>query len=283
VVFYQLAGRQSAQFFDWNFRLLGTAYNVNRHVVPALVVLAALALLAWRWRALLPLERRLVAVAAAVVAVLPVWVATVAPHIYVRYVVAAAPIGALLAAWVLVRGPGVRAPALAWTGAVVVAGTTWLAAPLNPLIVTPTWHRTERGLRAEVPLLVTAVFGRRPDPNRLVVEWLRAHARPTDEILVNYEDVPLMFYLPNPIRGGIAAFRVEDPTTPPAFAVIRRSVAFVHWPVFQREIDRHAWEMVPLQAPDVVWGNNPDPIGQRQDMRRAPPLLIARRVGPRVP
>ncbi len=59
-----------------------------------------------------------------------------------------------------------------------------------------------------------------------------------------------MFYLPNPIRGGIAAFRAEDDgEQPPSFLVIRRSVPFVHWPVFQREVGRYQWIMHPLRLP----------------------------------
>jgi hypothetical protein len=34
-----------------------------------------------------------------------------------------------------------------------------------------------------------------------------------------------------------------------------------------------------LHAPDVPWGNNPDPMGQ-DDSRTAPPLYIARRLEP---
>jgi hypothetical protein len=87
-----------------------------------------------------------------------------------------------------------------------------------------------------------------------------------------------MYYLPNPVRGGIAAFRAEDDAkAPPRFAILRRSVAFVHWPVFQREIARYQWDMIPLNAPDVMWGNNPDPLGQIQDPDSARDLFIARR------
>ena len=111
------------------------------------------------------------------------------------------------------------------------------------------------------------------------MEWLRAHAAPTDEILVNYEDVPLMFYLPNPIRGGTAAFRAEDDRTgPPAFAVIRNSASFTRWDVFNRVVDRWKWERVPVAAPDVVWGNNPDPLAQLPDTAGAPPLYVLRRL-----
>jgi hypothetical protein len=113
----------------------------------------------------------------------------------------------------------------------------------------------------------------------MVVEWLRQNSKPTDEILINYEDVPLMFYLPNPIRGGVAAFRVEDDSkSPPEFVILRQSVRFVHWPVFRRELERYSWKPVPLEAPDVPWGNNPDPMAESVDPEQAGSLYIARRV-----
>jgi hypothetical protein len=112
-----------------------------------------------------------------------------------------------------------------------------------------------------------------------VIDWLKDHAKPTDEILINYEDLPLMFYLPNPIRGGIAAFRAEDDAKkPPEFLVIRSSVPFVHWPVFQREADRYHWNEAGLNFPDVVWGNFPDPMGQSQDFHTTRKIFIAQRV-----
>ena len=149
---------------------------------------------------------------------------------------------------------------------------------MNAFIRPPAWNQRGSGFRAELSLLGSDIFAHRPDPNRLVVDWLRQNAAPTDEILVNYEDVPLMFYLPNPIRGGIAAFRAEDDAkAPPRFAVMRRSVPFVHWPVFVREIDRYNWEPVPLKAPDLIWGNNPDPMGHFLNPSSPTDLFIARR------
>ena len=88
-----------------------------------------------------------------------------------------------------------------------------------------------------------------------------------------------MFYLPNPIRGGIAAFRAEDDAKhPPEFLVIRRSVGFVHWPVFQREADRYHWKEVGLNAPDVPWGNFPDPLVQSLDFDASKTIFLAQRV-----
>jgi hypothetical protein len=55
-------------------------------------------------------------------------------------------------------------------------------------------------------------------------------------------------------------------------------VPFVHWPVFQREIARYFWTPVPVRAPDVRWGNNPDPQGHFQDPSRAEELLFYQRV-----
>ncbi len=87
-----------------------------------------------------------------------------------------------------------------------------------------------------------------------------------------------MFYLPNPIRGGIEAFRAEDNAKkPPDFLVIRRSVAFVHWNIFAREVNRYQWSVAQVGAPDVVWGNSPDPRGKVQDFAAANKIIVARR------
>jgi hypothetical protein len=145
----------------------------------------------------------------------------------------------------------------------------------------PHWRTPNPWFRAEFSALGASVFGHQPDPNRLVIEWLQRNAAPSDEILINYEDIPLMFYLPNPIRGGISAFRVEDDArTPPRFLILRHSVTFVHWPIFLREAQRYQWAPVPLKVPDSAWGNNPDPTSQYQNPEQEPDLYIARRIGP---
>jgi hypothetical protein len=58
---------------------------------------------------------------------------------------------------------------------------------------------------------------------------------------------------------------------------LRHSVDFVDWPLFDREVARYRWQPVPLKAPDVMWGDNPDPMGN-DDPNTAPNLYIARRV-----
>ncbi len=276
--YYELWGRLSVQGGTWKTRFQDDLFNVNQYVVPAVVIGLALALLAWRWTKLPPLERRLVAVACALITALTLWVPTVAPASFLRYVVPAIPVGAFLSAWMVVRGLAGWAPAFACVGIALLAFTPLLSLPLHPFALRPDFVAPDSLIRPELSIAASEIFAHRADPNRIVVDWLKQNSVPTDEILINYEDVPLMFYLPNPIRGGIAAFRAEDDgKTPPRFLVIRRSVGFVHWPVFQRVCQRYHWIEVPTNAPDITWGNNPDPMGEAQDPKRANPLLIARR------
>ena len=265
VFYYELWGRLSVQAGDWNDRFMDDLFNMNEYVAPALVVLAAAALLAWRWKKLPEPERRLVAVACGTLLALALWIPTAAPEAFLRYAIIAAPAGALVAAWLVVRAAG-RHAMLVPVGAAVLALTPWASLPLHAVAPPPDWYTNSPLLRGELPVLCAEVFGHRADPNRLVAEWLRRNAAASDEILIDYEDLPLMYYLPNPIRGGIAAFRVEDDAkTAPRFLVLRKSVRFVHWPVFLREAARYHWVPVGLKAPDVMWGNNPDPMAHEED------------------
>ena len=173
---------------------------------------------------------------------------------------------------------GPLAPRLAWLAVAVVALTPWLCKPLAAVVRPPRWSRTGTVFRSELALIRTDIFGHRVDPNRLVIEWLEKNSVPTDEILVNYEDLPLMYYLPNRIRGGVASYRAEDDASvPPRYAIMRRTVPFVDWPVYVREVARYYWSAVPVKAPDIRWGNNPDPEGHIQDRSKASDLLFFER------
>jgi hypothetical protein len=207
------------------------------------------------------------------------WVALFTPDAFLRYIIMAAPLGSLLGAWVLVRGCGSRYAWLAWVGAFLLAATPWMSLPGRMLVPADDRYAVTLWWRAELSILASEIFGSRPDPNRMTVEWLRQNAAPSDEILINYEDLPLAFYLPNPIRGGIPAFRAEDDSkSPPRFVVMRRSVEFVHKPVFEREIGRYQWAEAPVKIPDIIWGNNPDPMMWDNYPGEMTYLYLARRV-----
>ena len=277
IYYYELWGRRSVQAQGWGERFWANLFNINEYVAPAIVVLGATALVARRWKGLVESERRLVAIACATPIALAFWVPFAAPQSFLRYSIIAAPAGAIIGSWLVVRIAGAQSR-WAWVGAAILIVTPWLSAPLHAVVAPPQWIPPGSALRPELSILASEVFREQPDPNKLVVDWLKRNAQPSDEILINYEDLPLIYYLPNPIRGGIAAFRVEDDTkTPPRFLILRRTAGWVHWPVFIREMQRYAWEPVAIDAPDVPWGNNPDPMAQSVDTRQTPRIYVARR------
>lgn len=276
VYYYQLWSRLSMQVGTWSHRFVRNLFNINEYVLPLLIF--GVTIVAWFYlrKTLLPTERRLVGIICAIFVMLLFWVPTVAPWAFLRYVIIVAPLGCLLVAWVLIRLGSSQRWGLTWAGAAIFLFTPLLSLPLHGLL--PVGQRGNTIFRGELQVLRTSLFGHQADPNRLVIDWLKENAVPDDEILINYEDIPLMFYLPNPIRGGIAAFRVEDDATrPPDFVVLRRSVEFGHWPVYLREVQRYTWKPMPLQAPDVICGNCPDRT-QAFDPAHAPTIFIARRI-----
>jgi hypothetical protein len=282
VYYYEMLGRHAVQAGTWMQRWKLNMFNMNEYVAPAAVGIAAAAVLWWRWKRLPEFERRLVGIACGIVLALSFWVPSVAPATFLRYVVMATPLGCLLGAWVMVRLAG-RYSDLVFMGAAVWIVTPWFSMPLHAFFPPPAWYQNGIVVRPELATLKDEVFGHGEDPNREVVEWLRKNTAPTDEILINYEDIPLIFYLPNPIRGGIAAFRVEDDAKkPPDVAVLRRSVGFYHIPVFAREMQRYNWSRIQVDIPDRAWGNNPDPMAVNQPVSLTS-IFIARRIVSRGP
>ena len=275
IYYFQLWGRHVAPAKPWDDRFLRNLFNTNLYVAPMLVVIAAIVLLSRRWEGLAVRERRVATIACATIAAFIVWVPLVAPTSFLRYVIIVAPVGSMLTAWVLVRGLGGARTWPVWIGAAVFLLTPWL----TWLIPSPSFYRASGALRPELAILRNQIFTDYPDPNGVVIEWLRHNSSPSDEILINYEDLPLMFYLPNPIRGGIAAFRVEDDAQKaPDFIVLRKSVPWVHWSVYLAEFGRYSWNQIPLDAPDVKWGNNPDPAALLAKSSPSAMIYVGRRI-----
>ena len=82
-------------------------------------------------------------------------------------------------------------------------------------------------------------------------------------------------------ESGIPTFRVEDRSAPPPrFAVVRRSALFLPWNVYRRELDRWRWTELASGAPDVPFGNSPDPNHRFYPLGpRHPDLIVLERVG----
>jgi len=285
-LFYEIGGRLRTPTTSLGVRFLLTSAKVNQYVIAFPLLLLA-GWLVWHRRG--PVPRRTMEVLVAcllVICALMIWVPLVAPYPFHRYVVQATPLAALLLAWAMcdvartivssTRRPWLRMPFLAGAFATIAfTGTFSVPATFAFLQEYP-----DPIVRPEVTGLLRETFRGRPDPNRDVIERLAPLLRPGDEILVNYEDIPFMFYTDARVRGGVAAFRVEDRTAPPPrFLVLRRTVPFVHWPVFARERDRYLWRELATDAPDLPFGNNPDPTFF--PLPTSPyRVFVAERVGP---
>jgi hypothetical protein len=277
--YYELWGRRGVEHNTWIDRFRFAAFNINEYVAPAVVIAAALTLLLWPRKEHAPSERRLVAASCGILLALALWVPSMTPGWFLRYEIMAAPLGCFLSAWVLVRAIPAGWGELVWPAAALLAVTPWVSLPLRPLIGQPEWYEGDWRFRPELWRLRGEVFGHPQDINRTVVEWLKKNAAPTDEILVNYEDAPLMYYLPNPVRGGVSAFRVEDDSrSRPRFLVMRPDIDFTDVPAFEREAARYRWQVVKIGATAVLWGNNPDPMGDDSDDPDDEPMTILRRV-----
>ncbi|MCC6409838.1 MAG: hypothetical protein IT453_21980 [Planctomycetes bacterium] len=263
VLYFDLVDRLRPTDTPLEVRAGGLAFFTNQYVLPFTLAAAALALVVFSKRAEAP-TRRLVALALAVVFAELAWMVRASPYPFLRYVIAFAPLGALVTACVaweagrrwLPRRAGVLA-----TGLCALAVVSPLfAAPLSRALSADFDDLCAPGrfVRSELDVLASELFRSVPDPNRAVVDSLRGQLRDGDEILANYEDLPLAFYLDVPVRGGVAGFRVEA-ATPARWVVLRRTVGWVHWPAYERALAAARYQRGSLDAPDIPWGNNPDP------------------------
>jgi 4-amino-4-deoxy-L-arabinose transferase-like glycosyltransferase len=294
VWYYQLAGRIKSARAPWSARFLGNLFHVNQFLIPLAFIAAAAAFLIWRWRSMDPLERRIIIACIAMPLAALVWVPTVAPFGFYRYVVSLTPVAALCIAWVLTEASAWLTPRhaeeefRAWVAvslAVLVAACPLLSNLVSIALTDAVPGAAPIGLilRPEWQALYEDVFAPQPDPNRRTVEALSRIASHGDEILTNYEDIPLMFYTDYHIRGGMSYFRVEDDRRgPPRFLVYRRS--FGPDAVFQREVNRYRWRSIPSNIPDVIWGNIPEPeLRIAANPASADDALLGENLGPATP
>ena len=261
------SGRFKKPAAPWDSRLGILLVYLNQFQFPLVLAPFTLAL-CWLRREV-P-GRRIALVCLGIVFGQTAWMTLVSPFPFYRYLVDMTPLSSLLVAWTLWGWMGIvfggrqaLGNALAAALALVVLVTPLAPAVARPLIPVPELidhilPPTGTLVRHELGILVDDLDQRYGDPNGKLVRYLEDVLRPGDEVVVNYEDAPLMFYLENKVRGGIACFRAED-DPPPRFLILRQSVGFTHGEVYQRIGNRYQWRRHETGAPDVTWGNNPDP------------------------
>lgn len=262
VGFYEMLSRFGPAAVPWWDRFLGTL-SLFDHYVLAIPLLTAVAV----WRRARPAEAGLLALTLILLAAFVVWVSLSAPYPFHRYVVGLTPLGCLVAAWLVAEMAQRARSRGAQIGLAVVLATLLAVTPFASLPLS--WSVPERyqrtgprdgWLRAELGLFAAELRGRLPDPGRAVIAYLEERLEPGDEVLINYEDNPVMFYTGARVRGGIPGFRIDAADgVAPRFAILRRSATFSPVEPVARAIRRQSWVEVPVRAPDTPWSNIPDP------------------------
>ncbi len=269
--YYELAGRVKDTAMPLPDKVVGMLFQVNQFQLPFIII--PLALFLWwidKERRSNTQSRSLVGLSLAIVCALTIWMALVSPFPFYRYIVPTTTLSAIIVAYVIVelarRLP--HSKTIRWLVPSVVAAATLLFCFTNLLswpgsVLFPEKHRLKYYLtsvaRPEIRLFIGDLSAAPGDPNRATVEFLRQRLKPGDEVLCNYEDIPLMFYFHNRVRGGISCFRVGDEVGEARFAVYRRSVGFSHTSIYKREMSKNQWRAYTLEAPDIPWGNFPEP------------------------
>jgi hypothetical protein len=299
IFYYRLLGRASQSSPNPLAAFAGFLFEINLFQLP-LILIPAAGFLVWKsarggnGKATLP---PILTLSLLILAALTLWMSVVGAFSFYRYIVAASSLSALMVAWVLVRGAewsGEKlgfprlAPLAAWIFLLLFVTTNLFSRPGLLLVPRVAWIPTYLAsvFRPENRFLLEDLFGQNgDDPNKVAVEFLRSHLRPGEEVLCNYEDHTLMFYLPDTrIRGGIGAFRVTDSGNP-RFAVYRLGAEFFNYSaIYRKELAKGVWSEHPTQGLDIPWANCPDPrmhhIRLAESCPKSPLVILERVSGP---
>jgi hypothetical protein len=272
--YYQLINRVKTSAIPWHNNFLLNFFHLNQFLIPVIILLFGCLILSIRWRQIDRINKMLLFVSFTLILTSLLWVPTVTPYAFYRYIVQLTPIASLCSAWVLnevsiliisrTPHPGEKLRYLIVLSFAFFMAVCPFFSNLVPIQFTKQLYSNSilnQIIKPDWSVLYKEIFpSSTMDPNRKTVEDLSRIASSNDEILINYEDVPLMFYTDCRIRGGISCFRVNDSNrTPPRFLIYRRSVNFVHTSIFNQEIMRYHWRRIDSNIPDITWGNNPEP------------------------
>lgn len=155
-------------------------------------------------------------------------VLSLAPQCEHRYLVHLYPLCAIILGWVILR---------AWRYdkligvllAVLLCFTNWLnLVPMDWLQIANRPHHTNRQMLTSpnlpLRLFVAELISPYPDVNRHFIRFFQAQARPGDLILTTYGDLPLQFYTPFQVIGGLQG-RVSV-SRPPDWVVSRYEIRY---------------------------------------------------------
>lgn len=268
----EIFDRLKASTVSLPLRFLGETFQVNQYVIPTVVIAFAIYLMPNRNDPSFRSERRVLEPILLFAAMLIIVQSIVVPYPFHRYIVSLTPLAVIVVAWTLITGAKRLSPSVAASSGIALAGalilivSPILSSPVSSFL--PSKVQPQKGIglfvRPELAYLKSEILGTTlVDPNRATIEFLKERLKPGDEVLINYEDMPAMFYLDANIRGGAPCFRVgERNGPPPRFVIIRRTAQFFpyQWKVVEKFVNQCRLKQIKAGIPDTPWGNCPDPF-----------------------
>jgi hypothetical protein len=151
----------------------------------------------------------------------------------------------------------------------------WPASPAFE-VLTDVWAKAGR-FRSDVWMYAQELTHAYQGPNEGLVAYFHENAQPGQTVLVNYEDLPLMFYTRLHVIGGLGAHGLTD-TVLPDWVVDRRNGPYRD--ELAAIVAAGSYERVQLPYPDIRWENRPEPGTHNYvTVRDADPVVIYRRQG----
>lgn len=138
------------------------------------------------------------------------------------------------------------------------------------------WSQTGH-FRSDLWMYVQELTHEYQGPNEGLASYLNAQARPGQTVVINYEDLPLMFYTPLRVLGGLGAHGLERVASPD-WVIDRR-----YGPYRERLaslVAAGSYERIQIPYPDIRWENRPEP-GTHQYLtpQGRDEVVLYRRVG----
>ena len=215
------------------------------------------------------------------------------PQCEFRYLVHLYPLCAIILGWIILRTwryDKISGVLLAF----LLVFTNWLyLVPMDWLHISNRPNHTNRQMltypNVPLKLFVSELFFGYPDVNRNFIRFFQTQARPGDLILTTYGDLPLQFYTPFQVIGGLQG--PIAPSRPPDWVVSRYEIRYNRdyqlqdAEKFIREKLSLATDYQAILLPweDEPFGNRADPYYHRfvPTARLLPQAVIYKKLTPR--
>lgn len=191
-----------------------------------------------------------------------------------RYLVHLYPLCAIILGWVILQAWRFQKFSAILLGLLLVF-TNWLnLVPMDWLHITTRPLLNDRVMltypNSPLKLFFTELRDSYPDVNTNLIEFFRTHAQPGDTILTTYGDLPLQFYTPYRIIGGLQG-NIATVSRSPDWVVLRwetrwnRVLHLTDSEILTREKLSSTSDYYPIVLPfeDEAFGNIPDPYDHR--------------------